>query len=113
MKESNMPKADFVTSLVLMAFGAFVAIASMQMPDFVDRGASPYAAPGVVSGLVGFAILALCPYPVFSRRVWRGLVRFRTFPPEPTGDRAQRWLQLPIMQLGPTSGRLVVDKTIP
>jgi len=26
---------------------------------------------------------------------------------------ASRWFQLPIMQSGPTSGRLVVDKTIP
>lgn len=59
MKESNMPKADFVTSILLMAFGAFIVAASAAMPDFVDRGESPYSAPGVVSGLVGFAILAL------------------------------------------------------
>ena len=59
MKESNMPKADFVVSIVLMTFGVFVLVASLQMPDFTDRGASPYSAPGVVSGLVGFAILAL------------------------------------------------------
>jgi hypothetical protein len=59
MKDTTMPKADFVTSIVLMAFGAFIIITSLLMPDFVERGESPYSAPGLVSGLVGFAIFAL------------------------------------------------------
>ncbi len=71
MKESNMPKADFVTSIILMAFGVFVAVTSMQMPNFADRGSSPYAAPGLVSGLVGFAILALS-VALFVRSLVRG-----------------------------------------
>ena len=71
MKESNMPKADFATSIVLMAFGLFVVIASARMPNFADRGSSPWAAPGLVSGLVGFAILALS-VTLFVRSLARG-----------------------------------------
>jgi hypothetical protein len=59
MKDSTMPKADFVTSIVLMSVGAFVIVNSALMPTFVDRGESPYSAPGLVSGLIGFAIFAL------------------------------------------------------
>jgi hypothetical protein len=71
MKESNMPKADFVTSILLMAFGLFVVVASARMPTFASRGANPYSAPGLVSGLIGFAILALSTV-LFVRSLVKG-----------------------------------------
>ena len=59
MKESNMPKADFLMSIVLMFFGIFVMILSSRMPDFADQNANPYSAPGVVPSLLGVIFLLL------------------------------------------------------
>jgi putative tricarboxylic transport membrane protein len=53
MKESNMPKADFLMSNVLILFGIFVMILSSQMPDLANQNASPYSAPGVVPFILG------------------------------------------------------------
>ncbi|MDA3941145.1 MAG: tripartite tricarboxylate transporter TctB family protein [Spirochaetia bacterium] len=53
MKESNMPKADFLMSIMLFFFGIFVMILSSQMPDLADQNANPYSAPGVVPFILG------------------------------------------------------------
>ncbi|HUX20219.1 MAG TPA: tripartite tricarboxylate transporter TctB family protein [Spirochaetia bacterium] len=58
MKESNMARADFITSIVLIAFGIGVLAMSVQMPGYASRGASPYSAPGLVPGFLG-GIIAL------------------------------------------------------
>jgi hypothetical protein len=54
-----MPKADFVTGLVLALLGVAVIWASLEMPRFAERQASLYTAPGVVPGALGVIILAL------------------------------------------------------
>ena len=54
-----MPKADFVTGLVLVALGAAVVWASLEMPRFEERGANLYTAPGLVPGVLGAIILVL------------------------------------------------------
>jgi Tripartite tricarboxylate transporter TctB family len=54
-----MPKADFVTGLVLIALGLAVVWASLEMPRFEERGADPYTAPGLVPGVLGAIILVL------------------------------------------------------
>ena len=54
-----MPKADFVTGLVLIALGLAVVWASLDMPRFEERGADPYTAPGLVPGVLGAIILVL------------------------------------------------------
>lgn len=59
MKEENMPKADFLTSLLLFAFGIAVLITSIKMPRFEDQGANSYSVPGIVPGLLGVAIAVL------------------------------------------------------
>jgi hypothetical protein len=56
MKQSEMNKADFITSLVLVGFGLAVLILSIQMPRFESRDANPYSVPGIVPGLLGIVI---------------------------------------------------------
>jgi len=59
MKESNMPRADFVSSIVLIVFGAGVLWASLAMPRFEEQGGVIYDAPGVVPGIIGILVVAL------------------------------------------------------
>ena len=56
MEERNMPKADFITSIILIAFGAGVLILSRQMPSFEQQGANRFSAPGIVPGILGTII---------------------------------------------------------
>ncbi len=59
MKEENMPRADFLTSILLFIFGIAVLIASIKMPRFEAQGANPYSVPGIVPGFLGVAIAFL------------------------------------------------------
>jgi hypothetical protein len=59
MKESNLPKADFVSSIFLVVFGAGVLWASVAMPRFEEQGGVVYDAPGVVPGIIGVLVIAL------------------------------------------------------
>ncbi|MCD6122026.1 MAG: tripartite tricarboxylate transporter TctB family protein [Spirochaetales bacterium] len=59
MKESNMPKADFATSIFLIVFGGAILYFSIKMPRFAERHVSPYSAPGLVPGLLGIIIGSL------------------------------------------------------
>ena len=59
MKESNMPRADFITSIILVVFGIFVIWASLAMPRFEDQGGNFYDAPGVVPFIIGVLVTAL------------------------------------------------------
>jgi len=59
MKEENMPKADFLTSLLLFVFGIAVLIVSIKMPRFEEQGANPHSVPGIVPGFLGVAIAVL------------------------------------------------------
>lgn len=54
-----MPRADFVTSIVLMAFGLGAFVQSLRMPRFQDLGVDPYSVPGLVPGLLGLVIAGL------------------------------------------------------
>lgn len=59
MKESNLPRADFVSSIVLIVFGTGVLWASLAMPRFEEQGGVVYDAPGVVPGIIGVLVIAL------------------------------------------------------
>ena len=59
MKEKNMPKADFLTSIVLLAFGIAALMLSIQMPRLENQKVSPYSVPGVVPGFLGAVIAFL------------------------------------------------------
>lgn len=51
-----MPKADFITSIVLVVFSIVVIVMSFQMPRFEHRGANPWSVPGIVPGILGVII---------------------------------------------------------
>jgi hypothetical protein len=54
-----MPRADFLTSIVLVAIGLGAAIESWRMPRLQNLGVSIYSAPGVVPFLLGLVIAML------------------------------------------------------
>ena len=51
-----MPRADFVTAVVLILLGLGVVAESLRMPTLEHLGVNPYTAPGVVPGLLGCVI---------------------------------------------------------
>ncbi len=71
MDERSMPKADFYTSIVLTAFGAAVLVMCLQMPTMTETSHNPYAAPGIVPGLLG-AVIALLGGFMFIRSLRQG-----------------------------------------
>jgi hypothetical protein len=56
MKESNMPRADFIVSIVLVVFGIGIIWSSLAMPRFEDQGGTIWDSPGIVPGLLGVLI---------------------------------------------------------
>ena len=56
MTEKNMARADFYTSVALMAFGIAVTVMARHMPE-VPR--DPYSAPGVLPAFLGLIITGL------------------------------------------------------
>lgn len=74
MTERTMTKADLVTSLILVVFGAAVVAGSLAMPDMTGRNESPYSNPGVVSGFIGTMIFLLSGG-MLIRSIKRGAVK--------------------------------------
>jgi hypothetical protein len=72
----NMHKADFVTSLVLLAFGVTTIVLSVTMPRLEHRGINPYTIPGLVPGLLGAAIVIMGAV-LFLRSVYNRGYSFR------------------------------------
>lgn len=70
MKDEDMNKADFFTSIFLFLFGLIIFILSIKMPTFRELGANPYSAPGIVPGIMGF-ILSFMGAILFIRSVIR------------------------------------------
>lgn len=54
-----MIRADLITSVVLMALGLATAFESWRMPRFTEFQASIWAAPGIVPGMLGVALVVL------------------------------------------------------
>ena len=71
MKEKNMPKADFATSIFLILFGVFILYQSLQMPRFEERHINPYSVPGLVPGFLG-VVIAFLGLVLFIRSLLRG-----------------------------------------
>ena len=71
MKETNMPKADFVTSLILSICSISIIVMSIRMPRMEEVGADPYSAPGIVPGFLGVIIFFLSMV-LFVRSLIRG-----------------------------------------
>lgn len=52
MNGVRMPRADFITALVLLAFGAAMLWGALAMPRFEQRAINPYSIPGIVPGIL-------------------------------------------------------------
>jgi putative tricarboxylic transport membrane protein len=68
MEERNMPRADFLTSIGLMAFGVAVLVLSLQMPRFEEQGVNRFSVPGIVPGFLG-AIIGILGLVLFIRSI--------------------------------------------
>jgi len=66
MNERQMQRADFITSIVLIAFGVSVLVLSIQMPRLENKNINPYTVPGIVPGFLG-AIITLLALILFVR----------------------------------------------
>ena len=71
MKETNMPKADFVTSVILSICSISIIVISIRMPRMEEVGADPFSAPGIVPGFLG-AILFFLSMTLFVRSLMKG-----------------------------------------
>jgi hypothetical protein len=70
MEERNMPRADFITSIGLIAFGITVLVLSIQMPRFEEQGVNRFSVPGIVPGFLG-SIVAVLGIVLFIRSIMR------------------------------------------
>jgi hypothetical protein len=70
MEERNMPKADFITSIILIAFGIGVFVLSIQMPRFQEQGVNRFSVPGIVPGVLG-VIIGVLGIVLFIRSIIR------------------------------------------
>ncbi len=70
MKQENMNKADFLTSVFLILFGLIIFIVSVRMPTFRELGANPYSAPGIIPAILGI-ILSFMGVILFIRSIIR------------------------------------------
>lgn len=59
MPPSSMDRADFVTSVLLIALGLGALIESWRMPRLEHLAINPYTVPGIVPGLLSAIILVL------------------------------------------------------
>jgi hypothetical protein len=70
MEQRNMPKADFITSVILIAFGIGVLVLSIQMPRFQEQGVNRFSVPGIVPGVLG-VIIGVLGIVLFVRSIIR------------------------------------------
>ena len=71
MKPSRMDRLDFVSAIVLTAFGAGVLVESLRLPRLDHLNVNPYTVPGLVPGLLG-VLLTLCGPAMLIRSIVRG-----------------------------------------
>jgi len=70
MKESNMPRADFVVSILLFVLGIAVTWHSLNMPRFEDQGGTFLDSPGIVPAGLGI-LIAFFAFLVLLRSISR------------------------------------------
>ncbi len=71
MTEKSTAKADFITSLILLAFGIAIVVMSIQMPMATDANQSKFSAPGIVPGFIG-AMLSFLSLAMLLRSLKHG-----------------------------------------
>ncbi len=71
MGQAGMPRADFVTSLFLIAFGTGLLWGALAMPRFEQRKIDPLSVPGIVPGFLAVVLLILAVF-VLIRSIRQG-----------------------------------------
>ena len=97
-----MPRADLITSIVLMAIGLGAALESWRMPRLQQLGVSIYSAPGVVPFLLGL-VIALLALILLVRSVRDGGFAIARAPgqePPPAADGVRRLVMAAALTLG-------------
>jgi hypothetical protein len=74
MQATPLVRADFVTGLVLLAFGLAVLAESLAMPRLEERAINPWTVPGLVPGLLGI-IIAVLGWILAMRSLFAGALR--------------------------------------
>ena len=92
MKRETMDKLDFVSSIVLTAFGIGVLVESLRLPRLEDRDINPFTVPGIVPGMLG-CLLTVCGIVILVRSVARGGWRLGV-----TVDQVAAFLRLPVLR---------------
>jgi len=87
MKESNMPKADFLMSILLIVFGITVLFLSIGRPRCEKMDVNPYSVPGVVPGFLG-AIIAVLGFVLLIRSIIRKGYKLNI-----TGRTVKEWIR--------------------
>jgi hypothetical protein len=70
MKDSNMPRADFITSMILIVVGVAIIWNSLEMPRYEDQGGTFLDSPGIVPAMLGILLTALSLV-VFIRSIFK------------------------------------------
>jgi hypothetical protein len=68
MENRNMPRADFLASITLIAFGVWIVVRAIHMPRFEKFGANPFSVPGIVPAILG-SIITVLSLIVFVRSI--------------------------------------------
>ena len=92
-----MPRADLLTSIVLVAIGLGAAVESWRMPRLQNLGVSIYSAPGVVPFLLGI-VIALLGLILLVRTLRAG--GLASSAPLASGDGARRFAMAAVLTLG-------------
>ncbi|RKX74612.1 MAG: hypothetical protein DRP87_16480 [Spirochaetes bacterium] len=89
MQERDMPKADLVTSIVLIAFAVGVVWMSIEMPRLEHRNINPWTVPGLVPGILGVIIGFLGLILLFRS------IKQKGYALELTGEKFITWVKKP------------------
>ena len=82
MGQAGMPRADFVTSLFLIAFGTGMLWGALAMPRFEQRKIDPLSVPGIVPGFLAIVLLVLAVF-LLVRSIRQGGYRLGRAPEAP------------------------------
>jgi putative tricarboxylic transport membrane protein len=59
MNEKTLTRADFVSAIVLILAGGYIALDSWRMPRFTEKQTGAWSAPGLVPGLLGLLFVLM------------------------------------------------------
>ena len=72
MDQRTMYKADFITSIVLIAFSISMLVFSLELPRLQHRNINPWTVPGLVPGFISVVVLVLATVLLIRSLINRG-----------------------------------------